>query len=75
MKLSPNIDRRGRKVRLVAGIVVDACGAALIVAGVNNGRTSLLVSGIVAAILGSFTIFEAANGWCVLRAMGIKTRL
>lgn len=75
MKLSPNIDRRGRRVRLVAGIVVDACGAAMIIAGVHNGRTSLLISGIVAAILGSFTIFEAANGWCVLRAMGIKTRL
>ncbi len=75
IKLTPNIDRRGRRARLIAGIVVDLCGVGLVLAGVAHGRTGLLIGGIVALVCGSFTIFEAANGWCLLRAMGIRTRL
>ena len=75
MKLAANIDRRGRKVRLVVGIVVDACGAVLVVTSLHHGGTGILIGGIVALVFGSFTIFEAANGWCLLRAMGIKTPL
>ena len=75
VKLSPNIDRRGRRARLIAGIVLDLCGVALVVAGVSGGRRGMLIGGVVALVFGSFTIFEAANAWCVLRAMGIKTRL
>jgi membrane-bound ClpP family serine protease len=75
MKLSSNIDRRGRKVRLVAGIFVDACGVALIVTRLFRGGTGILIGGIAATLFGSFMIFEAANGWCLLRAMGFKTRL
>ena len=75
MKLSPNIDRRGRRVRLIAGIILDLGAAALIIVAINSHRTGLLIGGIVTAVLGGFTVFEAANGWCLIRAMGIKTRL
>lgn len=60
---------------MFAGILVDLCGAALIIAGVAGDRKGMLIGGIVALVFGSFTIFEAANAWCLLRAMGIKTRL
>jgi hypothetical protein len=33
----------------------------------------MLITGIVLCITGPFMIFEAAHGWCALRAMGIKT--
>jgi len=75
MKLTPNINQRGRRVRLVAGILVDACGAALIVTRFFRGGTGILIAGIVALAFGSLMIFEGANAWCLLRAMGIKTRL
>jgi hypothetical protein len=75
VKLPSNIDRRGRKARLIGGIFVDACGVALIVTGFLRGGTGILIGGIVTLVVGSFMIFEAANGWCALRAMGIKTPL
>lgn len=62
-----NLDNRGRLVRALGGV-------ALIVAG-------LLVSkegqwwcvGLVAA--GGFVLYEAARGWCIMRACGIRTRI
>ena len=75
MKLTCNIDQRGRKARLVTGIVVDTCGAGLIVAGILLGDHRLLAGGILCSVAGSFMIFEGARGWCVLRALGVKTKL
>ena len=74
VKLVPNIDHRGRRARLVSGIVVAVGGAGLIIAGLYyGGGKALLIGGIVVLVAGGFMIFEAANAWCVLRAMGIKT--
>ncbi len=64
---SRNLDPRGRLVRALGG-------TALIVTG-------LLVSqegqwwcvGLVSA--GGFILYEAARGWCLLRACGIRTRI
>jgi hypothetical protein len=75
VSLTCNIDQRGRKARLISGIVVDACGAGLIVAGVLTGATWMIVVGAVASASGTFMIFEGAKGWCALRAMGMKTPL
>lgn len=75
MKLACNIDQHGRKTRLITGVIVDLCGASLIVASVLTGSTPALAAGILAAVSGSFMIFEGVRGWCVLRAMGFKTRL
>ena len=73
MKLACNIDKRGRILRLVGGIVVDGCGVVLIIAGVLSGVVGLMAGGILLSAGGSFMIFEGARGWCALRAMGIKT--
>jgi hypothetical protein len=62
-----NIDRRGRIVRAVWGV-------ALIVAGLllsAHGRWACVA--LVAA--GGFALYEAARGWCIMRACGIKTNL
>jgi hypothetical protein len=71
--LACNIDQRGRRARLISGMVVDLCGVALIVTGVIIGSRTLLVAGIFLDVAGSFMIFEGARGWCALRAMGFKT--
>jgi hypothetical protein len=77
VKLTCNIDGRGRKARLVSGAIVDLCGVALIVAGVLAGSSSwaAFAGGILLCVTGSFMIFEGARGWCALRALGIKTPL
>jgi hypothetical protein len=75
MKLACNIDQRGRRTRLVTGVIVDVCGVAGILVGLFRDSTGILVAGIFLCITGSFMIFEGARGWCALRAIGIKTRI
>ncbi|HET6246678.1 MAG TPA: hypothetical protein VFE47_03185 [Tepidisphaeraceae bacterium] len=74
MPLTCNIDAKGKAVRLVYGIVVLLLGAAL-------GYWWALGSGSfwrwglsgVCVLGGLFALFESRAGWCVVRAMGIKT--
>ena len=74
MKPACNIDQRGRKARMVGGVIVDLCGVALILTSVLSVSSStMIIVGISLSIIGSFMIFEGARGWCALRAMGIKT--
>jgi hypothetical protein len=62
-----NIERSGRIVR---GIL----GASLLIAGLAfAGSGRWLGFGFVAAEV--FVLFEAARGWCIIRACGIKTKL
>jgi hypothetical protein len=62
-----NIDRTGRIVRAVWGV-------ALIIAGVwLAGRSGWACFFLVA--FGVFALYEAARGWCLMRACGIKTKL
>jgi hypothetical protein len=70
-----NIDQRGRQARIVTGAAVDAVGAVLILAGVLRSETGLIVAGAVLSLAGLFMVFEGTKGWCVVRAMGFKTRL
>lgn len=75
MPLTCNIDRTGRRIRLVAGIVVEAAGAIVILlraAGALEG-TWPWVAGLCAIIGGSFMIFEGVMGWCAVRALGFRT--
>ena len=70
-----NIDARGKAARLVWGLVLVLLGAAMLVlraAGVADGAWAWWVGGVLAAC-GGFAIFEARQGWCVVRAMGFKT--
>jgi len=73
MKLACNIDQRGKQARLRGGIVAGLCGVALLVTGFLTHSLGMIISGIFLCITGLFMIFEGANGWCALRAMGIKT--
>jgi hypothetical protein len=70
-----NIDQSGRKARIVTGAMVDVVGAVLILAGVLRSETSFIVAGAVVSLAGVIMIFEGAKGWCVVRAMGFKTRI
>ncbi len=74
MALTCNIDARGKAVRLVYGIILLLVGLALAYWWAL-GTGSLLRWGLsIAGMLGGvFAIFEARAGWCVVRAMGIKT--
>ncbi|DAC26929.1 MAG TPA: hypothetical protein D7H99_05665 [Candidatus Poseidoniales archaeon] len=71
-----NIDARGKFVRLVGGSVSVLAGIIamlLIVAGIlpENIFTIGSVIGMFAG--GALGIYEGKSGWCVARAMGIRT--
>ena len=63
----PNITKPGRTARLILGLGL-LVGAGL--AFFWNLWAAL--GGLTVAI---FVLFEAARGWCLFRACGIKTRL
>jgi DUF2892 family protein len=65
---TPNIDSRGRLVRAALGIALLAGGW---IAHVKESEGL----GVALIVFGGFVCFEAARGWCVARACGIKTRL
>ena len=72
-----NIDARGKAARLLGGMAGVAFGlfvGALLAFDVLSG---LVASSVAAGSLfgGAFAIFEARAGWCVVRAMGIRTPL
>jgi hypothetical protein len=76
MPLQCNIDSRGRVARLVYGLVLLAGGVAMLFGWAL--RTGSAIAWIVTALLlvgGAFAVFEARAGWCVVRAMGFKTRI
>jgi hypothetical protein len=62
-----NIDRRGRMLRFSSGVILLLAGGLFYWQGLHWAGWIL-----VAAAL--FTWFEAARGWCALRALGVKTR-
>jgi hypothetical protein len=65
--LAPNIDRKGRLMRGLLGL-------ALLVSAFFSFAYSVWLGGLLAAA-GVLGLFEAARGWCLARACGIKTRL
>jgi len=72
-----NIDARGRRARIVGGLV--CCGVGMLLGGIAYFRFEILSwLGVIAGILlagGVFQIFEGIMGWCAARAVGIKTRI
>jgi uncharacterized membrane protein HdeD (DUF308 family) len=75
MKLTPNIQRAGRVVRIVLGGVLDILALVLIVRGAMEGDVWRIVVGVFLLLAGSFMIFEGVRSWCIVRAMGVKTPL
>ena len=63
----PNIDGKGRVARLIWGVLCVLGGG--IIGCVHDWR-----AGGVLMALGIFSFIEAARGWCILRACGIKTK-
>ena len=78
MALECNIDSKGRAMRLVAGILAILGGAVayvILMLGIIPVPESIGTLGVLAMVAGgAFAIFEAKAGWCVVRALGFRTR-
>ncbi|MBJ24409.1 MAG: hypothetical protein CMB64_07050 [Euryarchaeota archaeon] len=70
-----NIDARGKAVRLIGGMFSLLLGITLgILFGMGILNTSIWYSSSLFLIVGGcFGIFEGKSGWCVVRAIGLKT--
>tara|TARA_X000001036_G_scaffold434470_1_gene473887 strand:+ start:4019 stop:4246 length:228 start_codon:yes stop_codon:yes gene_type:complete len=70
-----NIDAMGKAVRLRLGILAVIAGGLIsvgfILLNFNFGIEWIIPLGIIAG--GAFSMFEGWAGWCVVRAIGIKT--
>ena len=76
MPLQCNIDSRGRAARLVYGLILLVGGVAMLFGwALRTGSAIAWVVTTLVLIGGAFAVFEARAGWCVVRAMGFKTRL
>ena len=78
MALECNIDSKGRAMRLVAGILAILGGAVayvILTVGAIPVPEPIGTLGVLAMVAGgAFAIFEAKAGWCVVRALGFRTR-
>ena len=76
MALTCNIDARGKRARLVIGVLVLVMGLALLLFWAIPVASPLAwIVAVICLVVGAFVMFEARAGWCAIRAMGIKTRL
>ena len=70
-----NIDDVGKAMRLKLGIVAVLAGLGISVGfflmNFNFGIEWIVPLGIIGG--GAFSMFEGRAGWCVVRAIGIKT--
>jgi hypothetical protein len=74
MGLRCNIDRRGRVARLVWGLLLVTLAVAfLFLYALPNGSVLTWAAVIFCLVAGTFALFEAAAGWCAVRAIGFKT--
>jgi hypothetical protein len=76
MRLTCNIDERGRAVRRAGGLAVLIIGVTLLgLWAVPTGGVCAWLGSCTLLAVGAFCVFEAWAGWCALRAMGMKTKL
>lgn len=74
--LACNIDARGKAVRLRIGIGLVLVGvASLALWAVPTGGALAWAATLGLLAGGAFSIFEARQGWCAVRALGFKTRV
>jgi hypothetical protein len=72
--LTCNIDAKGKLIRLIYGIALALIGVALVVFWAwGSGSALAWVVSLALLLGGAFAVFEARSGWCVIRAMGIRT--
>jgi hypothetical protein len=76
MPLTCNIDSRGKAVRMIMGAVFLVDGLTLMFLWAWRTHSMIgWITSIAMAFVGAFMVFEGRKGWCVLRAMGMKTRV
>jgi hypothetical protein len=75
MPLTCNIGAKGKRVRLVMGIGLEAAGFLTAIFWARWGGGWRWAVPVVLVAAGAFAVFEARAGWCALRAMGVKTRV
>ena len=63
---APNINATGRIIRATLGFLC-------VLGGVIGWKQNVWAS-VALLVAGAFMLFEAARGWCVMRACGVKTR-
>ena len=74
MPLTCNIDSRGKAARLIYGIFMLVLGIVLVFMWAETyGHVWRWIISLGCIVGGAFAIFEARAGWCVIRAMGLKT--
>jgi hypothetical protein len=76
MALTPNIDQRGRTLRLIAGAMIEGPGWIILVlrfVGIISGEWPWFVGGLL-VVIGLFLLLEGALGWCALKALGVGSR-
>ena len=76
--MQPNIDHTGKMIRLITGAIFESIGLMLIVlawVGMMPGEGNWpYYVGVPCVLYGGFAIFEGLAGWCIIRAMGFKTK-
>ena len=73
--MKPNLDRRGRWVRGISGLVCIGVGGVLIITGWPADPRVWWLCTCGAFAIGAFQLFEAKKSWCIVRACGIRTPL
>ena len=78
MVLECNIDSKGRVLRLAAWLLAIIGGGIaylILMMDIIPVPESIGTLGVAAMLVGgAFAIFEAKAGWCVVRALGFRTR-
>ena len=73
-----NIDSKGRALRFFTGVLAMLGGGLaylILMMEVIPVPESIGTLGVLAMFIGgAFAIFEAKAGWCVVRALGFRTR-
>ncbi len=75
MERNCNIGSKGKLFRLIIGLLLVSVGIVLVSLfnyDVLISYTALTI-GLMSIMGGLFAIWEAREGWCVVRAIGIKT--
>lgn len=76
MPLNCNIDARGKLARFVWGLLCLLTGIVLLLAwAIPAGGWLAWTLTLLTIAFGGLGLFEARAGWCVVRAMGFRTRL
>ena len=75
MQRTCNIGAKGKFIRLSLGLMSMFAGISLLTLANLDFIVSdkIFILGIISILGGLFSIWEAREGWCVVRAIGIKT--